>query len=115
MIDWSAALDSTGGDVPLLVDVIDAFQEEAPKLMGNIRQAIDVGDMVLLHRASHTLKTALLSLGATDSGQIAFSIEKLARSQQLEGMASLCRALEAALPAIYDELNQYARQHRRAT
>ncbi|MCU0958989.1 MAG: Hpt domain-containing protein [Pirellulaceae bacterium] len=114
MIDWSAALDSTGGDEALLVDVIEAFQEEAPRLMENIRQAIAAGDTVLLHRASHTLKTNLLSLGAADSGQTAFTIEKLARNQQLEGTDRLCHTLETALPGIYDELNQYVRQRRGA-
>jgi HPt (histidine-containing phosphotransfer) domain-containing protein len=115
MIDWSAALESTGGDELLLVDVIEAFQEEAPRLMDNIRQAIAGGDTVLLHRASHTLKTSLLSLGAADSGHTAFTIEKLARNQQLEGIDSLCHALESALPTIYDELNQYVQQRRGAT
>lgn len=112
MIDWSAALESTGGDEALLVDVIQAFQEEAPKLMAQMRQAIETGDQVLLHRASHTLKTSLLSLGAADSSQTAFSIEKLARDQRLEGADRLFQTLEAALPAIYEALDQYVRQHR---
>ena len=65
MIDWAQALDMTGGDESLLAEVIEVFQQEAPSLMAAMRDAIDSRDTKLLHRAAHTLKNSLLSLGAT--------------------------------------------------
>lgn len=106
MIDWSQALETTGGDETLLAEVIEAFQEEAPTLLASIREAITSRDTNLLHRAAHTLKNALLSLGAAQSGATAFTLEKLARDGCLDGADVLCSALESDLPEICQELNR---------
>ena len=104
MINWSQALEMTGGDESLLGEVIEAFQEESPMLLVSIREAITTGDTDLLHRAAHTLKNSLLSLGATQSGETAFALEMLARDARLDGAQTLCETLEADLPRICQEL-----------
>ena len=110
MINWSVALEMTGGDEMLLAQVIGAFQEETPTLMANIREAISKRDTTLLHRAAHTLKTSLWSLGATVSGNTAFALEQLAGDGRLDEVDALCAALESQMPPIYAELDRYVRE-----
>ncbi len=112
LIDWSAALEMTGGDQTLLVEVIGVFQQETPTLMASIRQALGTGDTKLLHRAAHTLKNSLWSLGATESGDTAYALEQLARDGTLDGVEQLCASLESQLPPVYQELDRYVQESR---
>lgn len=106
MIDWSYALKMSGGDEALLSEVIDAFQQEAPTLMVDIRDAIRTRNTALLHRAAHTLKNSLMCLGAAESGETAFALEKLACDGQFDGAEALSAALESELALICEELKR---------
>jgi HPt (histidine-containing phosphotransfer) domain-containing protein len=57
MIDWSEALAMMGGDEMLLVDVIEAFQQETPQVMADLRRAILTRD-TLSSLGSHAQKLA---------------------------------------------------------
>jgi HPt (histidine-containing phosphotransfer) domain-containing protein len=63
-IDWTVALENTGGDESLAVELIGAFLEEAPERLSQLHQAIKVQDYVLINRAAHTLKSLLRTFGA---------------------------------------------------
>ncbi len=107
MIDWSEALAMMGGDEMLLVEVIEAFQQETPQVMADLRQAVLTRDTQLLHRSAHTLKNSLLTLGATASGETAFALETLGRNNELRGADSLLATLESELPEINQELRRF--------
>lgn len=78
-INWSAALDATGGDEALLVDLLNIFLEESATLMAQIRQAIDKQDFVLLNRAGHTLKGGLRIFESQEAIELARQLEFMAR------------------------------------
>jgi HPt (histidine-containing phosphotransfer) domain-containing protein len=66
----------TGGDAAFLVELIDAYFADTPRLLATMRQALATGDACALRRAAHTLKGSSGSFGALR-------------------LASLCRDLEA--------------------
>jgi HPt (histidine-containing phosphotransfer) domain-containing protein len=75
VIDWSVALENTGGDESLLLELIGPFIEEANERLGHLRQALKEQDYVLLNRAAHTLKSLLRTFGASSI---------MVRAQELE-------------------------------
>jgi HPt (histidine-containing phosphotransfer) domain-containing protein len=79
VINWSAALDATGGDEALLVDLLNIFLEESATLMTQIRQAIERQDYVLLNRAGHTLKGGLRIFESSKAIELARQLEFMAR------------------------------------
>ena len=75
MIDWSAALENTGGDEALLIDLIGPFIEEAQERLAHIHQALKAQDYVLLNRSAHTLKSLLRTFGASSVMVLAEQLE----------------------------------------
>jgi HPt (histidine-containing phosphotransfer) domain-containing protein len=110
-VDWSVAMETTAGDVELLVEVLQAFQEETPQMVAEIHRALDIRDAALLHRAAHTVKNAMYSIGDAESGDIAFAIEKLGKTAAFEDVPPLLDQLDINMQQVEQEVNQYVRQH----
>jgi HPt (histidine-containing phosphotransfer) domain-containing protein len=60
--------------------VITLFLESAPALLKDLEQGAATGDTTLLHRASHTLKSASANVGAALLSARCRELEMLARS-----------------------------------
>ncbi|MBI2826356.1 MAG: PAS domain S-box protein [Planctomycetia bacterium] len=86
-VDWSVAMDTVGGDRQLLQDIVSAFQEEAPRLLADLRRAVDAGDADGLRRAAHTLKGSLRYFGVSGLYDRAFELEARGRQGRLAGAA----------------------------
>ena len=114
MIDWSEALAMIGGDEMLLVEVIEAFQQETPQVMADLRKAILTRDT----RAPPSLRAhaqeLAADLGATASGETAFALETLGRNNELHGADPLFATLESELPAIHEEFKRFVHAKRRS-
>lgn len=110
-IDWSVALEATGGDVPLLVDVLRAFCEETPRLVGELQQAIGAQDAALVRRAAHTIKNSMYTLGAVASGDLAYSIETAGRDSQLLDAGHMLPTLEEHVAQMVAQAQSYVDRH----
>ncbi|GAB4565762.1 MAG: hypothetical protein Kow0047_16600 [Anaerolineae bacterium] len=76
-----------GEEAPeVIADLIESYVQDAEGLLAQIDTAWGQGDMALLQRSAHTLKSSSALLGATRLSEIALSIEKAAREQNLEGV-----------------------------
>jgi two-component system sensor histidine kinase/response regulator len=95
LIDWAHALGGVNQDEALLRDVVEAFLEEAPQLLGQIRKAIDEADQAVLLRAAHTIKGSLRFFGAHVGYEHAFRLETMGRRGELEDAAETLAILEA--------------------
>ncbi len=104
MVDWSAALESTGGDSTLLQELIEVFLDEGPALLQAIRSALENRDGPLLRRSAHTLKGSLRIFGATRGVELAQEIESRGQQEVWDGTAELCRDLEAYMTPVIAEL-----------
>ena len=64
-----------GGDREALAELVDAFLDEAPKRLAELRLGADRGDAVLAGRAAHTLKSNALTFGAVELAELSRRLE----------------------------------------
>ncbi len=94
-----------GDDDPgLLLEVIGMFLDDAPTRIEEIRQGLASGDIKLLERAAHSLKSASANVGAMQLSNVCMRIEEIARQDKSGGIAELIpesnKALDDAANAL---------------
>lgn len=92
-----AMLRELGGDdePDLLEELVEVFLADAPGRIRDMRAAIDRGDLELLERAAHTLKSSAANLGALVLSEHARQLETAVRagaSVPLDELAAHCQA-----------------------
>ena len=97
---FTGFLDSLGGDVDFLSELVEAYLTSSPDLMGSMRQAIASGEAPALQRAAHSLKTGSASFGVLAFAAQCKELEEFAKSGELAGAKAKVTALEAA----YDQV-----------
>jgi CheY-like chemotaxis protein/HPt (histidine-containing phosphotransfer) domain-containing protein len=107
VIDWNAALATCAGDHGLLRDIVEAFLEEQPRRVDEIRRAIDTADFELLNRAAHTIKGSMRYFSAPAVFDRAFALEQLGSQQSLEGAEELYGLLRQELARLTAHLINY--------
>ena len=107
VIDWNEALKICAGDHALLGEIVDAFLEEHPRRMDEIRRAIDTADYELLNRAAHTIKGSMRYFSASAVFERAFALEQLAASRSLTGAEELLQLLKQELARLVPHLINY--------
>ena len=107
VIDWNAALETCAGDHALLRDIVDAFLEEQPRRVDEIRRAIDTSDFELLNRAAHTIKGSMRYFSAPAVFDRAYALEQLGAQQSLEGAEELYGLLRQELARLTAHLINY--------
>ena len=96
----AALLDSVGGDVDFLKELVDAYLDSTPGLFAAMRQAAAAGDAAGLQRAAHTLKTGSANMGALALAAQCKNLEDMGRAGVLDGAAE---RIDAAAIA-YDDV-----------
>jgi CheY-like chemotaxis protein len=88
--------DMVGEDADaILVEMIDLYLEDAPKLVSAIASAVERGDAKQLHSCAHTLKSSSLTLGATILSNVCKELEALGRNGHTESGLDKVPQLEA--------------------
>lgn len=78
LINWPVALEATGGDEELLLEIVTAFMDEAPSAMSEIRQAVDQRDAKGLQVSAHKLKGSLRIFGSPKTAyEYAWQLEQI--------------------------------------
>lgn len=72
----------SGGD--FINELIDAFLEDAPQMLQNMRVALDAKDTESFRRNAHSLKSNANTFGATELGILARELEFMAKENNLE-------------------------------
>jgi len=107
ILDWDAALAVCGGDHGLLRDIAEAFLEEHPRRIDDIRRAIDTSDWELLHRSAHTIKGSMRYFEARAVFDRAFGLEQIAANQSLDGAEEIFALLKQELAKLVPHLINY--------
>lgn len=107
VINWDVALKVCAGDRELLRDIADAFLEEHPRRLDELRRAIDTSDWELLHRAAHTIKGSMRYFGAHAVFDRAFGLEQLAARKSLDGAEEILTLLKQELAKLVPHLINY--------
>lgn len=107
-LDCAVALERLGGDEELLREVALLFLDEYPVLLREICSAADAGDADALERAAHTMKGSVSNFGADAVCDAAFTLEKMGRTRNLNGLAPNILRLSEALESIHPALESMA-------
>jgi signal transduction histidine kinase/HPt (histidine-containing phosphotransfer) domain-containing protein len=91
-------------------EVIDAYLEDAPQRLADLRRGLAQDDYALAHRAVHTLKSTAASLGALRFAGFCGELEELARSRETASLGALVPQLEARLQKVVAELRDRAEE-----
>jgi CheY-like chemotaxis protein len=85
-------------------ELIGVYLEDAPGLLHELRQALDVSDARVLDRAAHTLKSSSATLGAKGLAAICLELEQSARHGDTSRASEQVGRIEAELQRVSDEL-----------
>ena len=83
-IDRVLLLERVEGDHELLVEMINLFVEDAPRLLAAMRDALQRNDMPVLERSAHSMKGAAGNLSAQVTTAAALQLETNAKSGDCE-------------------------------
>jgi HPt (histidine-containing phosphotransfer) domain-containing protein len=104
VLDHTAALARVGGDLELLREIAVLFEAECPRVLGELRRAIERGDAEAASRAAHGLKGSASNFGAAPAVDAAQRIEQLAREDRIQDARGDYEALERAVTTLVGEL-----------
>ncbi len=104
VIDRRAILDRVGGDTELLTEIASLFLGDCPKLLSEIRQAFQQGDLEHLEKAAHALKGSVSNFGAEAAVEAALRVENMGRSRDLTETPQAIVRLEREIARVTEEL-----------
>ena len=95
-VDLVRVLRETVGDQAdkLLPELSELFQDEGPRLLRAIREAINEAEHQQLAAAAHTLKSSSASLGSQDLPKVCEQLETLGRTGTTIGAAEKIATLD---------------------
>jgi HPt (histidine-containing phosphotransfer) domain-containing protein len=93
-----------GDDFSSLVQIIDAFLEDAPDLLAQLRGFIETGDAVGVRRVAHGLKSNGADFGARVFSDLCRDLEMIGLSGQLDGADDLFARIEAEFDKMREAL-----------
>jgi PAS domain S-box-containing protein len=105
--DWAAAMNMVGGDRDLLKSVAEAALDEAPNLQKAIRKAIAAGDSKALQQTAHKLKGSIRWLGQTRAADLAFELERMKQTGNLERAESVFADLDEEMTHVISVLSKF--------
>ena len=85
-------------------ELIDAYFEEAPQLIGQIEQALASGDAEVFRRAAHSLKSSSASFGALQFSARAKELEMIGKEGNLDGTFEKVADLKIDYDAVHNAL-----------
>jgi two-component system, sensor histidine kinase and response regulator len=110
VFDPEAALAVFDGDRDLLGRMIQAFREQSPKLLGQLRDAVVRGDGAAIALAAHSLKGALGSIGGQRAYQTALRLEELGGAGEAAAAREAYLELEQEVGRLHDTLADFVRK-----
>lgn len=77
---WISLTEIVGSESKkIILEIIDSYLEDTPKLLKIINRAITTGEVKDLQYAAHTLKSSSAMLGASKISQLCLELEKMAK------------------------------------
>ncbi len=101
---FAGLLDSLGGDVDFLGELVEAYLASSPELLAGMRLAIASANGPGLQRAAHSLKTGSASFGALPFAAQCKELEDLGKMGALDGAEAKLDVLEATYATVASAL-----------
>ncbi len=84
--------------------LIDTYLRELPRMIDQLRDAVEAGDREVLHRVAHTLKSSSASLGALPLSMMCAELEDRSRESIPADAGEVIEALDAERVAVHAAL-----------
>jgi HPt (histidine-containing phosphotransfer) domain-containing protein len=107
VFDRDEMLKRIGDDLQAISDQIDSFLDETPRLMTDLRQALNSRDSRSVERLSHRLKTLARNFGLNQTVAEGLRLEVMGRQGDLSEAEPVYVALQDALQQLRDQLLQW--------
>jgi histidine phosphotransfer protein HptB len=101
MNTFNALKESTGAD--FINELIDAFLDDAPGLISQMKSALPAGDAEMFRRATHSMKSNAATFGAMELADLARELEGMGRDRNLE-IGNRLEIMETALQQVESQL-----------
>jgi HPt (histidine-containing phosphotransfer) domain-containing protein len=101
-------LDSVGGDLEFLAELVREFVRDGPRQFGALKQALSDGDSEALRRAAHTMKSNSATFGAMSLSAKFRELEHMGRDCALEGASAAIAQAQAGFEAVAQALTEVA-------
>jgi signal transduction histidine kinase/DNA-binding response OmpR family regulator/HPt (histidine-containing phosphotransfer) domain-containing protein len=110
-LDWQEALNRVRGRQKLLCKMMTLFQEQAPKLLIEMDDAIHRQDAKFLKRSAHTLKSSANSIGAFALGDIAQQLENIGQEAVFSDAKANYIILQQAITQLEPAIKSFLSEH----
>jgi len=84
-------------------ELIDAFLDDAPNMLNNLRTALEANDVESFRRNSHSMKSNANTFGAMELGALAKELEFMAKENDLD-VGNRLEVLKEAYEKVAEEL-----------
>ena len=101
---FDALVQSVQGDRAFVQELIDTYLEDAPKLIADIRAAVNADQADVLRRAAHSLKSNSASFGAMTLSALCKELEAMGKDGVLDGAAGRLERLAGEYEQARDAL-----------
>ena len=108
MIDWNSAMEGVEGDRELFKNLIEVFRAESQHSLHALKTAAEANDLTTLRSLAHSLRGAMLAVGAIKTARFTESIELAAAHESTELISARLRMLELQLHHISEKLDSFA-------
>lgn len=85
-------------------ELIDTFLEDAPKMIAEIKSALNANNADSFRRAAHSMKSNASTFGATELAVLARELEMLGKENKLADSGDKLKAFEEAYASAREEL-----------
>jgi HPt (histidine-containing phosphotransfer) domain-containing protein len=109
--DEAVLLDSVGGDVEFLVELIGLFLAACPTLLSRIQEALATHDFAEAERAVRILRGALRSFAAADALKSIQAMEPALQERQSEHALEAFREIERQVGRLISGLSKVENSH----
>jgi len=103
-VDWTALLETMGGDQLILEEMARLFLEFAPAQVKDLESAMACADPDAVRSAAHRLKGSISQFGVSQTTELAAKIEELGRAGDLEQAGGLLSTLVEEVRQILIQL-----------
>jgi len=111
-LDLNGAMVRLGNDVALFEEFIGFYEEDYPRLLKDLREAVKNRNGDAVHHAAHGLKGLVVSLGATDVAAAAGSLERMGRTKDFSEADAVLSKLEREIEQLNSELASFRRKEK---
>ena len=105
-MDFSSALERTGGDESFLEELLGLYSEDFSKKFNQMKEAIDLGNYDAICELGHTLKGASANLSLIPLQEASFEMESAGRERDIERAKKALEQLDKEYARLQDFLTE---------